>query len=662
MSNKGLLKEGITSVMNQSDIKYLRLLTDKYPTIESVCTEIINLQAILNLPKGTEHFISDLHGEYEAFNHLLNNCSGVIRQKVDSLFKGRLTEKQRAELCALIYYPAFKLERFKKSITDFDEWCEITLFQLIELCKIVAIKYTRSKVRKALPKDYSYIIDELLHVESAKQEYSAEIIRSIIALNCAENFIKEMCALIKRLAVDHLHIVGDIFDRGPRSDKIMEQLIRYHSVDVQWGNHDILWMGASTGNHACIAQVLMNSALYGNLQILERGYGVNLRELAFFADKTYSRVPNLESRVLPGVDTNEKEKDLNSRIYKAMAIILFKLEGQIYKRRPEYDMENRIYLDKIDFTEGTVHIGNNQYRMMDMDLPTIIDPNDPYVLTIEEEKLISDLRDCFLQSERLQRHIRFLYSNGSMYLISNQNLLFHGCIPMNEDGSFTNVTLCGMTASGQKFLRHCDNVAREAYFGTGLGKQEAADAMWYLWCGRNSPLFGRSAMTTFERLFIAASATHIEEKNPYYRHVLVRENCERILKEFGLEGEATHIINGHIPVKVSNGESPVKGGGKQIVIDGGFCQAYQPVTGIAGYTLIFNSECIRLSAHSAFESTISAVENNTDIHSTSTVFEPLKQRMLVKDTDNGRQIAEQIKVLKTLLDVYREGLITEKRV
>ncbi|MDR1559236.1 MAG: fructose-1,6-bisphosphatase [Clostridiales bacterium] len=640
-------------------VKYLRLLGEKYPTIESVCTEIINLQAILNLPKGTEHFMSDLHGEYEAFNHILNNCSGVIREKVDNLFSGRLTQKQRAEFCALIYYPVLKLERYKESVEDMDEWRQITLFQLIDLCKAIAVKYTRSKVRKALPKEYSYIIDELLHGESGKSAYYQEIIKSIIALNRAEDFIIEMCALIKRLAVDHLHIVGDIFDRGPRADRIMDQLTKHHSVDIQWGNHDILWMGAGIGNHACAAQALLNSAAFGNLRILESGYGINLLGLALFADKTYARSARFESRVLPGSSMDEEDVELNSKIYKALAVMLFKLEGQIYTRRPEYGMRARMFLDKIDFAARTARIGENTYPMADMDLPTI-DPENPYALSPEERKLISDLRDCFLQSDRLRAHIRFLYTKGSIYLISNQNLLFHGCIPMNEDGSFSKVTLCGATASGRAYLDNCDDVARAAFYGAGAEQSEASDAMWYLWCGQSSPLFGRSAMTTFERLFVADKSASVEVKNPYYTHIQHREQCERILKEFGLEGKASHIINGHVPVRVLEGESPLKGGGKLIVIDGGFSRAYQPVTGAAGYTLIFNSHGMRLSAHSPFESTLDAVEKNSDIYSSSAVFETLKERMLVKDADNGRQIAEQIKDLKALLNAYREGAVPEK--
>ncbi|MDR3240528.1 MAG: fructose-1,6-bisphosphatase [Clostridiales bacterium] len=638
-------------------LKFLKLLAEKYPSIDSVCTEIINLQAILNLPKGTEHFMSDVHGEYETFNHILNNCSGVIRQKVDFVFSGRLTGKQRAELCTLIYYPALKLERVKNTVEDLDEWRQITLVQLIDLCRAIAGKYTRSKVRKALPKDYSYIIDELLHTayrESRQAQYYQEIMRSIIVLDRADDFIKELCALIKRLAVDHLHIVGDIFDRGPRADRIIDQLLKHHSVDVQWGNHDILWMGAAAGSYVCIAQALANSAAFGNLQILEQGYGINLRELALFANKTYTRSACFEPRVMPGIDMDESDVDLNSKIYKALIVMLFKLEGQIYIRRPEYGMENRLLLDKINLDEKTVRVGDATYQMMDTCLPTL-DPNDPYALSPEEEKLMADLCDCFQQSDKLQQHIRFLYTKGSMYLIFNKNLLFHGCLPMDEDGGFTDVELCGVKASGRKLLDNCDNIARKAYFGSGAEKEAAADAMWYLWCGRYSPLFGRSAMTTFERRFIEDKTAHTEIKNHYYTHVQSQEQCESILREFGLESEFSHIINGHVPVRASDGESPIKGGGKLIVIDGGFCRSYQPTTGIAGYTLIFTSQAIRLSAHTPFESTLEALEKNYDIHSTTTVFETLKERMLVRDADNGLNIAAQIEDLMALLTAYRKG-------
>ena len=641
--------------------KYLGLLALQYPNIQSVCTEIINLRAILNLPKGTEHFLSDLHGEYEAFTHILNNCSGVIREKVADLYGATLSEKECSELCTLIYYPALKLEGIKAGVADLEAWYETTLLRLIEVCKVIASKYTRSKVRKALPPGFSYVIDELLHAdygEANQSLYYEKIMESILAVEDAENFILALASQIKRLAVDRLHIVGDIFDRGPRPDLIMDMLMDHHSVDIQWGNHDILWMGAAAGNEACIAAVLTNSAAFGNLSVLEKGYNINLRSLALFADKTYSQSPSFSPRILEGDEMEDEDRILAGKIYKTLAIMMLKLEGQLLGRHPEYAMGDRLLLDKIDLRCGTVRLGETVYPLADRELPTLL-PGDPYALCPEEEHLLAELKDCFLGSKRLQRQVQFLYSHGSMYLVCNQNLMFHGCIPMNEDGSFTAVALFGKAATGKALLDQADTVARSAYFGTGAERRHAQDAMWYLWSGRNSPLFGRSSMTTFERLFIADKSTWTETKNPYYSHIQSGSACEGILREFGLSSEISHIINGHVPVRAADGESPLKGDGRLVVIDGGFCRAYHPRTGIAGYTLIYNSWGLRLSAHMPFQSTRQVVEENIDIHSTTEIFETMDQRMLVMDTDAGQTISEKIYDLSLLLSAYRAGSIPE---
>ncbi len=649
--------------MIQDNRKYLELLSGKYPTTQSVCTEIINLRAILNLPKGTEHFMSDLHGEYEAFNHILNNCSGVVREKAEQIFKSSLSDEDIGELCTLVYYPELKIASVKNSGRDMDTWYETALLLMIELCKTVAVKYTRSKVRKALPKDFAYIIDELLHAdygEESQSVYYSKIMESILALKNADEFIVALASLIKRLAVDHLHIVGDIFDRGPRPDLIMDMLKEHHSVDVQWGNHDLLWMGAAAGSEACIAAVLVNSAAFGNLSVLERGYSVNLRELAFFADKTYKDSPAFVPRLLEDNPMDEQDKSLAAKLYKALAIIMFKLEGQLIRRHPEFDMDERLLLDKIDLAAGTVLCHGVKYQMTDSFFPTL-DPADPFRLSPEEESVLQGLRESFTTGRKLHSHMRFLYSCGGMYRVFNHNLMFHGCIPMDAAGNFTAVSLAARTASGKGLLDLADELARDAYFGKGDEKDAALDAMWYLWCGKNSPLFGRSAMTTFERLFIEDDSTWTERKNPYYDHVKVKETCQRILLEFGLTSHISHIINGHVPVRAKAGENPVKGGGKLIVIDGGFCRAYHPRTGIAGYTLIHNSHGLRLSAHMPFESVEKAVEDNIDIHSVTDDFEQLGRRLLVLDTDIGEGISDDIFDLSLLLEGYRYGIIAEKQ-
>ena len=643
----------------RSNTRHLKLLAKQYPTIQSVCTEITNLRAILNLPKGTEHFISDLHGEYEIFTHILNNCSGVVREKVNDAFAHTLEEQERAELCTLIYYPEQKLEQMKRSIADLDTWYRKTLLQLISVCKITASKYTRSKIRKAMSPDFAYIIDELLHAnyeERNQSMYYGKILESILALCNADAFIIALASLIKRLAVDCLHVVGDIFDRGSRPDLIMDMLIGHHNVDIQWGNHDILWMAAAAGNDACISTVISGSAAYGNLNVLEDGYGINLRPLALFAEGTY----RVSERFLPNlIDARRftpSDIELMARINKASTILRFKLEGHLIESHPEFKMEDRMLLHRINWQNGTLQLGDEEVPLADTDFPTV-DPEHPYRLTPEEESVVAQLRRSFLHSERLGRHMDFLYSNGSMYLCRNQNLLYHGCIPMEEDGSFTELTIDGKKFSGKSLLDLADSYARTAYYGSGESKKKATDFLWYLWCGKYSPLFGRDRMAIFERRFIADHVYSTEEMNPYYFHMMKKENCERLLKEFGLHSNISHIINGHVPVRTKKGESPLRGGGKMIIIDGGFCRAYHHKTGIAGYTLIYNSYGLRLSAHMPFESVQKAVDENLDIYSTTQVFESMRQRMLVMDTDDGQELSEQIYDLSLLLEAYREGAL-----
>ena len=644
------------------NLKYLCLLAQQYPTIQSACTEIINLRAILNLPKGTEHFVSDIHGEHEAFTHLMNNCSGVIKEKVDDLFSGKMSELARKQLCSLIYYPEEKLGQIKADVPELDKWYEYTLFALIDICRIIASKYTRSKVRKALPKEFAYIIDELMHADYTEENqtlYYDKIMESILSLNIADSFITALSSMIKRLAVDRLHVVGDIFDRGARPDLVMDMLCNYHCVDIQWGNHDILWMGAAAGNEACIANVINNSATFCNLEVLENGYGINLRPLALFAQKVYRESSGFAPRLVEGsAVSSPREMELSGKIHKAIAIMMFKIEGQLIKRHPEYKMQNRLLLDKLDLKTGTVLIEGSEYPLIDSDLPTIF-PDDPYRLTDEEAEVIASLKNSFINSERLQTHVRFLYSNGSMYKCYNHNLMYHGCVPMNDDGSFQSAEIDGKLVSGKALMDAADNLARRAYFGVSGEREAASDAMWYMWCGSRSPLFGRARMTTFERLFVLDKSTHAEPSNAYYNHIQNAEGCTRILEEFGLYSEVSHIINGHVPVKAGSGENPVKGGGRLIVIDGGFCKAYQPRTGIAGYTLIYNSYGLRLSSHMPFESIKTAVEKNADIHSTTQVFETMRQRMKVMDTDEGQEISEQIFDLSLLVNAYRSGIIKQ---
>ena len=649
------------------NLHYLKMLARQYPNVQAASTEIINLHAILNLPKGTEHFISDVHGEYEAFLHILNSASGVVREKLDDLFATTVSKADLDQLATLIYYPKEKLEEIERETGDMREWYRITFHRLIELCRVVSSKYTRSKVRKAMPKEYAYILDEMLHThyeDSDKRDYYENIISTIIDIDRASNFLVELCELIKRLAVDHLHLVGDIFDRGPRADIILDSLLGYHSVDIQWGNHDVLWMGAASGSRTLVATVLANSLRYNNLEVIETGYGISLRPLSVFANEVYRDcdVSRFEVK-LTGDDAakyTEKDKLLAARMHKAITMILFKLEGQKVLRNPCFHMNDRLLLDKVDYEHKCITIQGVTYPMEDTDFPTV-DPKDPYTLTQEESTLINQLTRSFRHSEKLQRHVRFLYSKGSLYKIYNGNLLFHGCIPMNADGALTTFTIGGQSLSGKAFLDYADLTARRAYYSKrGTEEREfGMDFLWFLWAGRNSPIFGRDRMTTFERRFIADEDTWTEPKNAYYQLYNDPAVCEALLREFGLEGPHCHIINGHIPVKSKKGESPVKGGGKLLVIDGGFCKAYQKTTGIAGYTLIYNSACYRLVSHQPFAGRANAIRSNLDIASTSVVFERLDARLKIAGTDVGRQLKEQIDDLSALLQAFRSGEIVE---
>lgn len=654
-------------IFTQEELRYLKLLAQKYPTVQAASTEIINLQAILNLPKGTEHFISDIHGEYEAFLHILNSCSGVIKEKIDEVFASSISKAERDQLATLIYYPQEKLELVAQQETDLDEWYRITLHRLIEVCRLVSSKYTRSKVRKALPKDYAYIIDELLHTrydEADKKEYFENIISTILSIGRAPSFITALCQVIKRLAVDHMHIVGDLFDRGPRADIILDSLMDYHSVDIQWGNHDILWMGAASGSRTLVATVLSNSIHYNNLEVIETGYGISLRPLSIFANEVYQNCDTHRFAVkLTGEDKehiSQKDQLLSARMHKAITVILFKLEGQKILRHPEYGMEDRLLLDKIDYANRCITIGGVTYPLEDCDFPTV-DPADPYTLTEEENQVIDQLTASFRRSEKLQKHVRFLYSKGSMYLCYNGNLLFHGCIPMTADGKLMSFTIGGHERSGRDFLNYAEKAARKAYYDApgSTERQLGMDFLWWLWAGRNSPIFGRDRMTTFERRLIKDESAWTEPKNSYYALYQDPAVCDMLLKEFGLEGPHCHIINGHIPVKAKKGESPIKGGGKLVVIDGGFCKAYQPTSGIAGYTLIFNSWCFRIVSHQPFAGRQDAIANNHDIANSSDVFERLSSRMRISQTDIGRTLQAQSDDLCLLLEAYRSGAVTE---
>ena len=625
-----------------NDERYLELLAEKYPTEQAVSREIINLTAILSLPKGTEHFMSDLHGEYEAFCHILNNCSGVIREKVDLLFGETLSDFDREEICTLIYYPVEKLELVRKEGKNNEEWYRATLGELIDIARLLSSKYTRSKVRKAMPKEYAYILDELIHVQKDEDDnqvvYHRNILDTLLELDNADEFIEVLAGLIKRLAVDHLHIVGDIFDRGACADRIMDLLMQYHSLDIEWGNHDILWMGAAAGSKACIATVVRNNLKYNNTKILENSYGISLRNLALFAEKIY---PN--------------EEPMKAAL-KAISVMLFKLEGQVILRNPDYNMTDKLLLHKVNVEKQTVEIDGTEYAIKEEAFPTVNfdsgDMEDIYQLSEEEEQVMEGLRMAFVNSIRLRQHIDFLYQRGSMYRIFNGNLLYHGCVPLDESGNLEGVAFGKKRYHGREYLDYAERIARRAW--SKDVRQKDRDFMWYLWCGRKSPLSGRN-IKTFERTYVLDENTWFEQSNPYYKFYHEEKICNMILHEFGLYSERSHIINGHTPVRTSKGEHPVRANGKLLVIDGGFCKSYHKTTGIAGYTLIFNSHGIRIKSHQPFQSVYAALTENKDIESKSELVETEKERLMVRDTDSGKKIKEDIDGLKMLLQAYRNG-------
>ncbi|MCI9201992.1 MAG: fructose-1,6-bisphosphatase [Lachnospiraceae bacterium] len=650
--------------MDNLELKYLRSLAHQYPTIASASTEIINLQAILCLPKGTEHFLTDIHGEYEQFNHVLKNGSGSVKRKIDEEFGNTLSNKDKKSLATLIYYPKEKLEIILQEEDNIEDWYKITLHRLVQITKRVASKYTRSKVRKALPQDFAYIIEELITEKAEiqdKEAYYNEIIHTIIRIDRAQEFIIALSQLIQRMVIDHLHIVGDIFDRGPGPHIIMDTLSCYHSVDIQWGNHDIVWMGAASGHLACIANVIRLSARYGNLDTLEEGYGINLIPLATFAMETYGDVDCETFSIKYNTDYNTKDLSLDMKMHKAIAIIQFKLEGSLIMRRPEFQMEDRLLLDKVNYEDGTITIGGKSYKMRDVEFPTV-DPKNPYALSPEEEQVMERLRHAFLKCEKLQKHVRFLFSRGGLYKVYNSNLLYHGCMPMDEDGNFKALTIDGEEYKGKALYDILDQYARKGFYSkhNPAEMQKGQDMIWYIWEGPKSPVFGKDKMATFERYFVEDKETHTETKNSYYRLLDNEEIITKILMEFGLDSKNSHIVNGHVPVELKKGESPIKCGGKLLIIDGGFSKAYQGKTGIAGYTLVANSHGMRLVAHEPFESVESAILHESDIFSDSVILETSNSRINVADTDGGMEIKETIHQLEVLLQAYRDGTIIEK--
>ena len=649
--------------MRELEERYLKRLSELYPTIAKASTEIINLQAILNLPKGTEHFLTDIHGEYQAFSHVLKNGSGSVRRKIEDVFGNTVSSRDKQALATLIYYPGEKMERIRKSEENLEDWYKITLYRLIEVCKCAASKYTRSKVRKALPAEFSYVIEELITEKAEvtdKESYYNSIVSTIIDLGRAEECIAAFAQVIQRLTVDHLHILGDIYDRGPGPHIIMDKLMDYHSVDIQWGNHDVLWMGAAAGQRACIANVIRICARYGNLDILEDGYGINLLPLAAFAMDTYREDPCSCFALKSAPAHGEGERAMDMRMHKAISVIQFKVEGQASRRNPDFHLEGRNLLHKINFQEGTVEVDGKTYEMLDTNFPTV-DPEDPYALSEAEEEIMERLGQAFTNCAKLQEHMRFLLNKGSLYKVYNKNLLYHGCVPLTEEGQLKEAEVCGKKCKGAGLYQLLEEYVRKGFYAEEVSEREKGrDLMWYIWQGQDSPLFGKDKMATFERYFLKEKETHAEKKNPYYRYLEDPRVVTGILKEFGLEGEESHIINGHVPVRLKDGESPVKCGGKVLVIDGGFSKAYQKETGIAGYTLIYNSYGLILAAHEPFESTESAIEKETDIHSDSIVVKKTLQRKKVGDTDIGTELKEQIRDLERLLYAYRSGRLTEK--
>ncbi|WP_027432057.1 fructose-1,6-bisphosphatase [Lachnospira multipara] len=652
--------------MMDNDKQYLKILSKQFTNVAMTATEIINLQSILSLPKGTEHFLSDIHGEHEQFAHVLKNGSGAVKRKIDDEFGNILSEKEKRDLATLIYYPEERISLIqrKKMVNSMDDWYLVMINRLIRVCKSSASKYTRSKVRKALPKDFAYVIEELItgRRDLGDQEaYFNEIIKTVIRLGKAPDLIIALSKAISRFVIDHLHIVGDIYDRGPGSHICMDTLMHYHSVDIQWGNHDIVWMGAATGQLACIATVLRFSARYGNLDILEDGYGINLLPLFKFAIDTYKDDPCECFRL----HYREGEYDLanaqmDRKMHKAIAIIQFKLEGQMIKKHPEFRMEDRLLLDKINIEKGTVTIDGKEYQLKDSNFPTL-DPDDPYKLSVREEEVMEKLKAAFINCDKLQEHVRFLYRKGSLYKVYNNNLLYHGCVPLNDKGKFLEVELCGHKYKGKALYDELEKWLRKGYYAIDPEeKQIGMDMLWYTWCHKNSPVFGKDKMATFERYFIEDKETHLELKNPYYTWYDKDETVTMILNEFGLNSSESRIINGHVPVETKKGELPIKCGGRLLVIDGGFSKAYQPKTGIAGYTLTYNSYGFLLAAHEPFESVEKAVETGSDIHSETVLVQHVERRKTVADTDTGKEIKETIEELEELLRAYRKGELVEK--
>ena len=651
--------------MQYSDehLRYLRLLSQKYKTVAAAASEIIRIEALLRLPKGTEHFMSDLHGEHEAFVHILNSASGVIHEKIDTVLGPDVPAEERAELATLVYYPNQKLPELKARQPDLHAWYRLTLLRLIDLCRFVSSKHTRDHVRRCLPQNCGYILDELLHAhfeDHDKDQYYGEIIESILRYDRADAYIVRFCEVIKRLAVDRLHIVGDLFDRGPRPDRILDSLMAHHQVDIQWGNHDVVWMGAAAGSPLCIMTVLKTTLAYNNLDTLEGGYGISLRQLERFAQSTYA--DSDVSRWIPHADPRTAAGDLTAaaQMHKAVTVMMLKLEAQVIARNQDFDLQGRDFLNHIDFAAGTVDYHGTVYPLLDCDFPTV-DPAAPTTLTAEEAHVIAGLVRSFAESERLQRHVQFLYAHGAFYKICNGNLLYHGAVPMTEDGAFAAIRFEGVARSGKQLFDYCDRRARQGYSAPPGSPARLAgqDFLWYLWCGAKSPLFGRSAMTTFERLYIADPAAHREIKDPYYKHIAALDTAERILREFGLAGAGCHIVNGHVPVRAIEGESPIKGGGRLIIIDGGFCRAYHQRTGIAGYTLVYNSRGLILRTHQPFESAEKAIHEDEDIASKSEYIYTAPQRILVRDTDEGGRKQALIRDLCALVEAYQTGVLPQ---
>lgn len=652
----------------KQDLRYLKLLARSFPTVASASTEIINLEAILNLPKGTEHFLADLHGEYEAFQHVLRNTSGTIKRKVREIYDDTLSKEEQKEICTLIYYPEQKLELVKETVRDkeLDDWYFVTINHLVKVCRTVSSKYTRSKVRKALPEDFSYIIQELLHedaMEPNKQAYVDVIVRTIVSIGRADDFIIAISGLIQRLVIDHLHILGDVFDRGPAPDKIMDILCSYHNFDIQWGNHDILWMGAAAGNDCCIANVIRLALRYANQAVLEDGYGINILPLATFAMEAYADDECAQFKPInnEGDPYSEKTIKMIAQMHKAISVIQFKLESEIIRRRPDFDMDDRMLFHHIDWDRGVIKLNGKVYELNDTNFPTV-DPKDPYRLTAEEEEIVAKIHNSFVGSEKLKRHMSCLFRNGCIYTVMNSNLLYHASIPLNEDGTLKDVLVDGKYYKGEELFKKLGSLLREAYFGDVKDEHYyyALDYVWYLWCGKDSPAFDKDKMATFESYFIDDKEAQKETKGFYYQLRDREDICDMILDEFGVTGEHRHIINGHVPVRTLDGEQPIKANGKMMVIDGGFSKAYQPKTGIAGYTLVYHSRGFQLVQHEPYTSVEQAVREGYDIKSTTQIVEMSSRRMMVKDTDKGLVIKSQIADLNNLLFAYHAGIITEK--